>query len=798
MSSELQTLNQSSYNIEILTLSCADFSTAVSKRQLQDIQIAHLRENLLIYNFDFNSLPNTFVNAIDLKNIRLLEVDGIEKLAKWQERLVELSVIFPNARISIGTKLLKLPEKAVENVSVSTSKITRSASPPPLRIEAATNNLSPIGRNFKFFPPKEGFSSFLSDDHVLDSDIYTSFDSSKRGIISELNNSSVAQGVIFFDGEKFRANFEMSIDKKDDSKRLLKECSDLKDRIEGHFERKILLFYSLLVASYKGFCSHFNESFLEIGETDYQIGKGDLSKGLSGAHSSLIARINLTFDPAILFGKYADYDSNDQLDAYERATCEIAEHLSKSELITPMPRDIDLAKEWVKMTFKSFRVPYVPIESFLGQNLASTMCLPHYCNNLDSALEYYLRQDCISILNQVYKGRITPLKASLDFLDILHQALTRIKINYESVRKNRDDSYECLKKLLSVFTNLYSEDYKTSIVDFSKLYQNPLINPILGIIRLKASIERILSHTTACYLEDLKDLIRHELVHYGFDWPDVIFDRKILIDPKRLPFDIMKKIYAKLISKLKSDMASFGYLTELCLDFPQLFENDHADESDEESLQHSLRSWFVDLFNSTIKGKHKIFLASSSFGIEAIRRALLDELKIIFDVDSSLKIPKITFKKDLEKSFKEFISSAAIEEKIHLIPIIDLYLELMQFTPKQYEYFFQSSLATKIKMTEEEMMISQMQLLKKKHNVYFSKLSIFGSDPNFLNIPIFFVLERVEDCADYPNGLKLVIDKPKYFHTPHFSIQFKTHLVTRFGSSLSLAVGDIKSGMFWI
>ena len=62
MSSELSALNQPPYNVEILTLSCADFSTAVSKRQLQDIQIAQLKENLLAYNFDFNSLPHSFVN----------------------------------------------------------------------------------------------------------------------------------------------------------------------------------------------------------------------------------------------------------------------------------------------------------------------------------------------------------------------------------------------------------------------------------------------------------------------------------------------------------------------------------------------------------------------------------------------------------------------------------------------------------------------------------------------------------------------------------------------------------------
>ena len=621
--------------------------------------------------------------------------------------------------------------------------------------------------------------------------MYTSHDTSRRAIISELANSSIAQGVIFFDGKIFRVNSETCIEKKDDSGKLLIESSDLRDRIEGHFERKILLFYSLTIACFKGFCSHLSGSFLEIGETDYQIGKGDLSKGLSGAHSSLIARINLKFDPTVIIDKFADYEVNDRLDAYERSVHDIASQLSRLDLLTPIPQDIHLAKIWVNEMLKSFCSSYIPIESYLGQNLASTMCLPLFCNKLDSALENYLRKDCILILNDVYKGRKTPLEASREFAEILHEALKRIKVAYESIKKNRDETSLGLRSLLDIFINLNSPDCKTAVVDFSKLYQNPSINPIVCILHLKAPIEKILSKTISSYIEDLKGLIRPDLVDCGVGLPDIFFDKTIPIDPKTLPFDLMKRVYARVINKLKIDIASIGYLSEFCLDFPQGFENEAIAESDEELLQLSLRSWFIDLLNSTIKGKHKIFLPSTGFDLESIRKALISELQIMFDFDD-LERARTKFKRNTLKSLNELLGSATIEEKIHLIPIIDLYLELMPFVPKQLQYFFQSS------STEEELMISQTQLLKKKHNVYFSKLSAIGTDPNFLNIPIFFVLERVKDCLQYPKGLKLTIDKPEYFHTPHFSLQFKNYLVSSCGSSLSLAVGDIKSGMFWI
>ena len=129
----------------------------------------------------------------------------------------------------------------------------------------------------------------------------------------------------------------------------------------------------------------------------------------------------------------------------------------------------------------------------------------------------------------------------------------------------------------------------------------------------------------------MKGLIRPDLVDCGVGLPDIFFDKTIPIDPKTLPFDLMKRVYARVINKLKIDIASIGYLSEFCLDFPQGFENEAIEESDEELLQLSLRSWFIDLLNSTIKGKHKIFLPSTGFDLESIRKALISELQIMFE-----------------------------------------------------------------------------------------------------------------------------------------------------------------------
>jgi hypothetical protein len=558
--------------------------------------------------------------------------------------------------------------------------------------------------------------------------------------------------------------------------------------------------------------------------------KENILKLTSISELKRLLNMHLAFLPSIKIFKEATKNFTKDIDQFHARfnqqtndAKKIADLQRLKENIFKSNNEKDLLKSFSLDIIESlFSKSLVLDESYLGQNLASTVCLPELYNKFDGEVEDKLRTKAKDILNHLFKGGVN----SPADLNALMDKSKKFNKSFETTL--REIIAGCVEKIQS--SNIYigkikEIDHIINLIDSQdlekvkagiRLFQISF-NFYAGINRNQSDIIKNLAFgLSAEMVKRIKKKTLDFLQPAEHPYLESIFNFDLIdsIDKKR-----MKDIYLYIFLQFDDIFSQSPFHEhidvqkalrkiedEFLKEEPSLVEiKDIWDKSIKLIKLQRLFFWFSDGEYSKEKviGLFKKYLENQE---------TKDELKKIIKSEGDKKTIQESYL-HLAKFYLKSLGKKAdflVEdyfESLNPKQCLDLRSQFIAETCKDDRDVAKASCGSSFEMPKglevlqsienQVIQIAQQNLLKPYVELVPVKSSAFMPKLCFLNIPIFFVLKRVVDSAQYPNGLKLIIDKPKYFKAPLFAQNLKAKLrEIADGMKVELKVGQSIYGIF--
>lgn len=763
-------------HLKELSLKEGDRVPKISDGELLEVQINAFASYLLKYEYDLGKMPEAFISQIKLHPERVTVIDAsqIHNFQDSEGRLLRLREMFSHAKI-----ISKIQEPAS---AAPTPR--RPTTPEPLRLDCTSreNYIAPHAYNpdQEFLPIGRGSTPF---DILSPRGAASTLPAKGRRFISELRNSSVSEGLHYWDGEKFTINRETEIG------RGTKESDHLEQRAKGHFSTRLALFHVSAIACYKA-----REKFPPIpelvvarGETIHQIGRGYEELGMVGAHSALIPNLEIRIGLKGLINRFRkDEDgraTRPQLaEKYHGEILnrikEIASALNVQDrldhyLSATKPPLSGKWKDWFEDLLSTLYVTYVPIESELGQNLASTVCLPGRFNYFDELIEHGMRDQAAALLTQVFRGERQPIEVCGEFLKKMEETL--VAIRETSIQKMSAIRQNC--DLLGRFFELASEFHTDSHPErlLPKLSQLLVLMDksdawsALSERKTTSTQIRLGQYMKGCQSTALEVL--RESPEFMKCFPPESKD----VNLRDLPVGEVCAMYLRSRDALKQMLSETNPDTGINWEIPPAVLSDPA-----------ANGWkWLNCLSGKVTFPWKLFFCSKKMPFE----------KVVCDLKSILDL------KNLESRIGKFRAQRGFEKEETYVKLAELYLDKMKESTVQLELLlsnYDKVSRTRRPLDEAEIIATREKLIKPKHRVDEGSQVVCGTAPESLDISIYYIVERVPDAPGCENGLKISIDKPQYRNAPYFKQMFLRHVRSVHGSQVSMKIGDKLAGVFWI
>jgi hypothetical protein len=519
-----------------------------------------------------------------------------------------------------------------------------------------------------------------------------------------------------------------------------------------------------------------NEISLMESQTLVQVGTGG-HELLEASHSAILTNLNLGFSRDLLF-ELARKPEPEFLDSKNKLL-----DLARSYGLDVEVVSANLSKEMIHSLKKNdprlnqFVRPLIPYESDFGQNLSATVKLPKYCNQLDFQCEEALRARLTEELNNCYKGTVTPCCVYNFFVHGLIEALLSEKTKILEDLAKHDIQQKTIRDLevVSKVSNkeILSEERLTKItLVVGRAFESHL-HPTKEFMH---AYSQLINDSISALKQDLYETIpgAKEFLETPFKDLHKISDLKIA--------PVLRMIRSYLIKLIPLD-----WQKHVNLDWPQ-------------SLNF--------LEDTEYLFEEKCNLDLAKLGYEWISKSILTSLRTKRICLASKTLPISSLFDVIDKIFKS-------NQTLFLLPkddyslrqkndLIDLYLKLLQDAPNLLALLSSKSVEGELGAVKREPLSLddykeyQENLTKSRHDLSILNTQVFLPPADYLHEIIYYRIQRVEDDARYPQGLKIILDKPKYLKNPYFRKCFSEHLKERNMEKLSLKLGGMVEGYLWI
>lgn len=855
MASIATTHNKISNELDVSLLDASQvFNT--SKNEITQFKIKELFRQLSICNFDIEHREcKDILKVLSFSDIKRLPLIGITQCQDWVIKIAKLHDYLPNVKFEYSFQ-------DFFNMQVARQKIIKWYSSriffnPSLNIKPVENESiielfqSKLTINHHFFPPYNRKTILISKG------------SSGRQYLDTFENTSSSLGsyVIYEKKEMFNDSHNLMCLSDRTASASFDSLTDLKnralkDRIAGHIEKRALLFYASTVVVWN-LIEDFKDCKLGLGKTIYQIGRGNedgASYKFDAAHTALVPNLIIDLDVNGILNKY--FPGGDiNLDNKEIFIKRLNDLFLQFQVKLPKQDDIiralgcffkkiteakklsDIKTVIEDSKFKSFfSRPVAPIESYLGQNFASTVCLPRKCNQFDGEVESALRLPSIELLNKLFdpkKSNEDPQTISIKFNKLFISVLKTVKDKFQKDIEKIKPNIEKIKNLYSIYEEISSGDdlkIKKGLEEFSQdniCYFSSELNlyfkQLTDIKNLPVDLSKELNSFIKKRLEDFLVGEEKEKISEIFG-----FSNEIELDLKR-----RKEIYEFMFSEFRNIIQT-SPMPDL-INFDEVFEHLGKDELSLSSLKQfweknianiyrsKLFFWFdndsyVGPYNrkyvlEKIIGCIRPLIEKDDLASSLAEKAIAHYQNAIVQLEEDLVLANFCLKRlgcidELTKSYflslednstKKnescsnpvlFTSESAVEAMVEDEKLQEP--ELLEKNPCLMNSVTKSGLSILKLLKAKKDLLSPFLILKEHSSSYHIK------PIDYLNIPIFYSLERVNKSDKYPMGLKLIFDRSEYLDVPHFNESFKRDIRTRYGDKVELSIGEYISGVFYI
>lgn len=777
--SSISVINSDSSVCELISTSVSKIfenQEVLTEMDLLDIQIKSLDRNLADYHYDFDGIPNQLTRELIkfAERIQIISLDRIFTYADWPDRIRQLQSKFKGAKLKINESDFEKQKKDLffkeeEKIDLEFShekefvffKVSsQSALPIYTRRHIYTSLRStPIDSKNLPLPPSPIPSIFpLSFDRQIPRE---NIRKNGRAIISELANTSISLGIVTFKDGILYSNTSDTI--LGDSF----ECKELRSRCEAHLSNRLQLLYVLALSCYK--TKKYDEVILTESSTAMQVGVGG-HKHLEAAHSAILTNLNigisresiekLALNPLKFKAIVSEYNLDEE---------KIREFIDKTNLKS-------LKKDDSRLSVLSTTL--IPYESDFGQNLNSTVKLPSFCNQLDVLCEEGLRHKLIDEINKCYKGLIHPA----DVFNFFVRELTALIKEYKKkliIECQEIDLQKEVKREIELLANYFesSFDKKVLIKKIALVFFKAFDVKLPPVRNFSAEYEKMVGKSIDNIKQDLCECIKGAEKFLNTEFADL----HTISDCEVAP--ILREIKKYLSSLLPLELEDY-----LNLDWPQSLgiiedENYPFDHSCKEELAFKGFNWLKKLIFPNIRTK-KIFLISNNT-----------------DLDDFL----VWVRPFLIDSQNCFNSPRNVDFKNQQIDLINLYLKILEDAPNLLKILNtkeklapETGIVERVELTDADINEAQRLLIEKKHDLNVLDTQVFLPPADYLNELIYYSIERTIDSKQYPDGLKIKLNKPQYFSSAEFKVKLVEHFKHEYSQKLSLRIGDKKSGFFWI
>lgn len=302
-------------------------------------------------------------------------------------------------------------------------------------------------------------------DHLMGGVTFVFLSPEKRRYANYHLNTSPAQSASYHRRTSSREEF--FLDNSYDFRQSTEDAYRLRERMEAHFDNRIIFFFKMLIFYYKKaegielFFSTFKESktLYQIGQGDHLIDNRGVTNQFQAAHSAIFSGIEpVSFPTLEEFKRFLQNSINKQ---------HLALYLNRFAMDESLVHSADdvVLTDLLNQIKKSFSIP---ITSELGQELASTVFLPDYCNQFDGLIEANLRENCVNFLKEAVLGH-SPKVIVEKFGKSLYRAINLIL-------KDKIKDLEILQKRASFYNDIYQFLYEpinrtvNGSIDYSQVF----------------------------------------------------------------------------------------------------------------------------------------------------------------------------------------------------------------------------------------------------------------------------------------------------------------------------------------
>jgi hypothetical protein len=803
-------------------------------------KIEELSKLLLSSSFDINDQSClTILKVISASKVVNLSLKNITFHPKWLIKLLLIKEQFPSAQFQFSQRDIQIFEK----IRYCFNLYCHLVIPSEMRFFI----LNGISRFKKYSldqmvtPSDVLVQKFFINDRkgrffrskFTCEDVFTfSHDEKSRNLIDLFRNTSSSEGAFCINDQLHLLNDASNLLHLNDSEESLSadpinalKIKALRERISSHIEKRLQLFYALAIVISS---LDLDGSYCKctIGSTNYQVGSGDLKLQFEAAHSAIIPNPMIELDVEEI-SKIPLAEKDRLIDYLSKLCIFMGKDLQ-------LFKDSQLCKELIRKhaeglaEFKSFlrssdckrffSMELVPIESYLGQNLASTVCLPKKCNDFDGIIEKKIRENAAKLLTQLLRyesaakkpqrAPVNPYTISIKFNDIFTQALTETLKDLKKDILCIEEKIQKLELLEPIFVGLSSQQSEYNDEALRLLSENAkdFFDTSLQLFRTKdllnlpnTLLKKLFEHFIKSLKEEFRDV--------DSQFFDNIFSNLPQLKDEKL--DEIKKYHKFMITKCDEIFSSNPLRDRInCQAILEKFEDPSLSVKEISQFWESMKCNIL---------QNKIYFWFENFSRDKILEFIKKEISSVLckdqaTVDSSLSKSRLeqtmmVLKKELEP----------IKEKLELANfLIKRFEEINPLTSNFFESFRVPSPTLELKLDAEEVknpQASGMQspkdldklILKRAKEcllapfLTINKVKINPLKPaGFLNQPIFYIIERVKDSNKYSTGLKISFDDYRYCKLEHFSRSFKWHLKQRFGDSLQLKIGQKVCGVFFV
>jgi hypothetical protein len=506
----------------------------------------------------------------------------------------------------------------------------------------------------------------------------------------------------------------------------------------------------------------------------------------------------------------------------------------------------EIKKLLANVEFKQFFcMNLVPIESYLGQNLASTVCLPKNCNEFDGIIEKKIRDSAAKLLTQLLKNEKAgkrsqivpkdPYNVSTKFNELFTMALREALKELEKEISSIEERIEKLKLLEPILLGLKSpepEGIFGALRLFSENAQYFFSPPLQLFPRetLRYLVKNFYNELQQYLIESLKEKFKDEDPK-NFDeiflnlsqlkeeqYDEIIAYHELMIEkcaeifssiPKKRGIDFNEISYKK-----RKDSDKISSVQEI--DFEKILKNIKAKSLKVKDIK---RFWNSIQYN--ILQNHIYFWFGDFYSLESLEY-IIKEISSVLHTDQAI-VDSLLPQSSLEKTIMELNEQLEpLKEKLALAKFsIKRCEKISQLKDSFFESFKDQSLISDLELDNggekkevienplalnvQTVKVLNKSILKRAKEcllapfVTINKIEKSPLKPTgFLNQPIFYIIERVNDSDKYPRGLKIIFDSDQYTKLKHFSSFFKSHLKQRYDNGLKLKIGQNVRGVFFV